>query len=178
MKKLVELYGVPPGPAAELEAQGVYTVRDLSNFDDLPKLSESSGISAEKLQQWKELAISEQEKKRRRQRQAGLWILLVVLLAFVSSSLVWSELEWGGKRTSHTVHIDWQPSASKDVAGYNVYRQSGNGPLVKINPGLVTGTSFVDSSVESGQTYAYQVSAVNSQGMESAPSAKWLAAVP
>ena len=67
-----------------------------------------------------------------------------------------------------SVHLSWDPSQSQ-VVGYNVYRsnQSG-GPYSRLNTGLDPDTSYVDSSVTSGQTYYYATTAVDSQGEESA----------
>lgn len=71
---------------------------------------------------------------------------------------------------SHQITIAWSPSPTP-VQGYNVYRGTahGNESHVPINPTLVTGTSFTDTSVFPGQVYSYAVTAV-SGGIESAES--------
>jgi len=76
----------------------------------------------------------------------------------------------------HSVHLSWKASASA-VAGYNVYRRGISG-LTKINSKPVPDTSYVDSSVQPGQTYYYVTRAVSSTGTESSPSNEVHAAVP
>jgi fibronectin type 3 domain-containing protein len=65
------------------------------------------------------------------------------------------------------------------IAGYNVYRttQSGTG-YTKLNGSLATTTSYKDSTVQSGTTYFYVVTAVNTAGVESAFSTAALAVIP
>jgi hypothetical protein len=46
------------------------------------------------------------------------------------------------------------------VIGYNVYRRGTSG-VVKLNLEPVTGTSYVDRTVQPGQTYFYMTKAVN-----------------
>jgi len=54
------------------------------------------------------------------------------------------------------------------VAGYNVYRgTTSGGPYVKLNASLVPIFSYADSTVQSGQTYFYVVTAVDSNNIES-----------
>jgi fibronectin type 3 domain-containing protein len=53
--------------------------------------------------------------------------------------------------------------------GYNVYRRGTSG-TTKLNAVPVTGTSYVDSSVQPGQTYYYVTKAVSATGAESGPS--------
>jgi hypothetical protein len=76
----------------------------------------------------------------------------------------------------HSVHLSWKASTSA-VAGYNVYRRGTSG-LIKVNSEPVTGTSYVDSSVQPGQTYYYVTKAVSSTGTESRPSNEVQAVVP
>ena len=73
----------------------------------------------------------------------------------------------GSQSTQHSVGLFWNPSASQ-VAGYNVYRgiQSG-GPYTKLNSALIGGLSFTDSSVQSGATYYYAATSVDSSNVES-----------
>ncbi|MBK9714868.1 MAG: alpha-amylase [Kouleothrix sp.] len=69
------------------------------------------------------------------------------------------------------VGLTW--SAVSGAAGYNVYRSpvSGGG-WVKINGSLVTGTSFTDTGLENARSYYYAVTALDSAGNESKPSAE------
>ena len=80
--------------------------------------------------------------------------------------------------SSHSVDLTWNASASQ-VVGYNVYRgsQSG-GPYTMVNPVLEASTSFVDSNVQTGQTYYYVVTSVDSGSHESNYSNEAQAAVP
>ena len=84
----------------------------------------------------------------------------------------------GGGTTSHSVDLSWNASTSQ-VVGYNVYRgsQSG-GPYTMVNPILEASTSFVDSNVQTGQTYYYVVTSVDSGSHESNYSNEAQAAVP
>lgn len=76
----------------------------------------------------------------------------------------------------HSVHLSWKASTSA-VAGYNVYRRGAAG-LTRINSQPVHGTTYVDTSVQPGQTYHYVTKAVGSTGAESAPSNEVQAVVP
>jgi len=68
----------------------------------------------------------------------------------------------------HSVNLSWKASPSA-VVGYNVYRRGTSG-VVKLNLEPVTGTSYVDRTVQPGQTYFYVTKAVNAKGAESAAS--------
>jgi hypothetical protein len=76
----------------------------------------------------------------------------------------------------HTASLGWTASTST-VTGYNVYRgiQTG-GPYAQI--GSANGTNYADSTVQSGQTYFYVVTAVDSAGHESVFSNQVQAVVP
>ena len=77
---------------------------------------------------------------------------------------------------AHFVDLSWQETST--VSGYRVYRsnQSGSGyQLITSSP--VSGTTFTDASVQSGQTYFYVVTAVAS-GAESAFSNETTAIIP
>ena len=78
---------------------------------------------------------------------------------------------------AHSVDLSWTASTST-VTGYNVWRstQSGSGYQL-ITPSVVTGTTYTDSTVQSGATYYYVVTAVE-QGIESAYSNEALAPIP
>jgi hypothetical protein len=80
--------------------------------------------------------------------------------------------------TSHWVSLNWTASTST-VVGYYVYRgtQSG-GPYTQLNSTPVTTTTFDDSTVTSGQTYYYVVTAVDSNNVQSVYSNQVVAAVP
>jgi hypothetical protein len=70
------------------------------------------------------------------------------------------------------VNLNWSASADNvGVAGYQVYRDGS--PLAK-----VTGTSYADTAVSPGTTYAYTVAAYDSAGNVSAQTAPVSAVVP
>ena len=66
----------------------------------------------------------------------------------------------------HSVDLSWDPVSA--VVGYNVYRGSqAGGPYSKINSVLNASTTFIDSSVQSGQNYYYVTTSVDSTGAQS-----------
>ena len=79
----------------------------------------------------------------------------------------------GVAAVAYQVNLSWDaPTSSSDpVAGYNVYRTpSSASSYVQLNSTVVTGTTYVDSSVQDGQTYDYIVESVDAAGVTSAPS--------
>jgi predicted phage tail protein len=83
-----------------------------------------------------------------------------------------------GVAVSHTVTLNWTASTST-VSGYNVYRSTTNGgSYAKINSGLVSAITYVDSTVQDGTTYYYVTTAVDSSGDESAYSNQATAVIP
>jgi hypothetical protein len=78
-----------------------------------------------------------------------------------------------GTTASYAVDLSWDaPSSSADpVVGYNVYRSlSGSSMYQLLNSSVDTGTTYVDSNVQSGQSYDYYVVSVDASGVESVPS--------
>jgi hypothetical protein len=71
------------------------------------------------------------------------------------------------------IDLSWEPNGEVDLAGYLVYRQSldahgaANGPAVQLTPSPVATPAFRDLSAVSGQSYAYQVLAVDQAGNQS-----------
>lgn len=84
-----------------------------------------------------------------------------------------------GAGDPHQVNLSWNaPVDSADpVPNYKVYRaDGGTGAFKKL---AVTGqTNYTDTSVESGQSYEYYVTSVNSAGAESVPSNTTTVTVP
>jgi hypothetical protein len=79
---------------------------------------------------------------------------------------------------AHQVSLSWSASPST-VAGYNVYRTVQAGTAYsRINSTLQTATVYTDGNVSSGQTYFYAVTAVDSNGVESAYSNAAQATIP
>jgi hypothetical protein len=91
----------------------------------------------------------------------------VALSSGVSASPVLIALSGNGVVAAHSVTLNW--NAESSVIGYNVYRSSSGGS----EPGAVLNTSpdpsstFTDSTVQSGQSYSYAVSAIGTDGVES-----------
>jgi hypothetical protein len=78
----------------------------------------------------------------------------------------------------HSVGLNWGASSSS-VAGYNVYRSTVSGSsYAKMNGSVLGVVTYADSSVQSGQTYYYVATAVNSSGIESVYSNEVSAIVP
>lgn len=75
------------------------------------------------------------------------------------------------------VELTWLASPESDLAGYNVYRvRMSDDPAEpdrteKLNQALIADSVFLDHEVEAGLTYAYETTAVDSAGNESAHSA-------
>ena len=64
------------------------------------------------------------------------------------------------------------------MVGYNVYRAGiSGGPYISVASASAV-TSFVDGSVQAGQTYYYVVTAVDTSGTESAYSNQVQAVIP
>lgn len=80
---------------------------------------------------------------------------------------------------AHSVTLSWAASVSSGVVGYNVFRGStaGTYSLLTTNS-RVSGTTYVDNTVQAGQTYYYVVTSVNSAGTSSGYSNQATAKVP
>ncbi len=69
--------------------------------------------------------------------------------------------------SSHSVTLEWNPSASS-VIGYHVYRGGGpGGPYSRITGSMVSALNFKDVEVQSGGRYFYVVTALGADGVES-----------
>jgi hypothetical protein len=78
----------------------------------------------------------------------------------------------------HSVDLSWTASTSA-VSGYNVYRGTvSGGPYTKINSSLITTLTYTDTTVQSGTTYYYVATAVDSNGDESVNSNEASASIP
>jgi hypothetical protein len=83
--------------------------------------------------------------------------------------------------TAPEVDLDWEaPVSSADpVAGYDVYRApSGTSAFQLLNSSDDTETTYVDSTVQSGQNYDYFVASVDASGNESVASNIFTVAIP
>jgi hypothetical protein len=70
-----------------------------------------------------------------------------------------------------SIDLSWEPNAELDLLGYNVYRAGTDSRFARINPSLVMGPEFRDTTAEAGVTYVYRVTAVDQHHNESEPSA-------
>jgi fibronectin type 3 domain-containing protein len=65
------------------------------------------------------------------------------------------------------------------VIGYNLYRGTvSGGPYAKLNGSILSGTTYTDSAIQSGATYYYVSTSVNSDSEESAYSNEASATIP
>jgi fibronectin type 3 domain-containing protein len=72
----------------------------------------------------------------------------------------------------HQVELSWAPpsNSSVPVAGFKIYRASGTASSFAVVNSMDLQTAYADSSVQTGQTYQYYVTSVDSSGVESSPS--------
>jgi fibronectin type 3 domain-containing protein len=110
------------------------------------------------------------------------WLSSIAVLAFVglffcgcgTTGVTTNQTTTAG---THLVELSWNPSSTSSVVKYNVYRSSqGAGPFDLLNS--AAGSAYTDSTVQSGQTYYYAVTSVDSNGWESAYSNVAVATVP
>lgn len=60
--------------------------------------------------------------------------------------------------TGNTLALDWTAPNDPEVVGYNIFRSTSAGTLgTQVNGSLVTGTTYTDISLTTGQTYYYTV---------------------
>jgi len=86
-----------------------------------------------------------------------------------------------GVATSYAVNLGWDaPTSTADpVVGYNVYRATGSSTAYQLlNSPPETQTAYADSTVQSGQTYTYEVKSVDASGVESSPSNPFSVTIP
>jgi hypothetical protein len=78
----------------------------------------------------------------------------------------------------HSASLSWVASTSP-VTGYNCYSSTvSGGPYVKLNTLPIAATTYTDLAVQSGKTYYYVVTSVNSNNVESSFSGQVSATVP
>ena len=79
---------------------------------------------------------------------------------------------------NHVVDLQWKPSTSHAVTGYNVYRSPDGATWKKSNVSLIGSTLFSDSTVANGSTYYYAATTVDVYGHESSRSPSVKVTVP
>jgi fibronectin type 3 domain-containing protein len=76
------------------------------------------------------------------------------------------------------VDLTWNPSSSV-VIGYNLYRGTvSGGPYARLNSSVLSGTTYTDSTIQSGTTYYYVSTSINSDSEESSYSNEASATIP
>jgi hypothetical protein len=83
----------------------------------------------------------------------------------------------GATAADRSIDLSWTPDTDADLAGYIVYRQDVDekgvaaGTATRLNLTPVVGPAYRDQTAMAGHRYAYRVTAVDTAGNESAPSA-------
>lgn len=85
---------------------------------------------------------------------------------------------YSGAPQQSFIDLTWTPNTEPDLAGYNVYRHTGNEAPVKINSELVKTPRFADPGIQPGMKYFYSVSAVDLRSNESGRSEETSETVP
>jgi hypothetical protein len=102
----------------------------------------------------------------------------VTITSNASNSPLTISFSGSGVVVTHSATLTWTASTSV-VVGYYVYRSSiSGGPYTKLSSSIDASTSFIDTSVVSGQTYYYVVTAGDSNNVESAYSNQVTATIP
>jgi hypothetical protein len=84
----------------------------------------------------------------------------------------------GVTAVTHSVQLSWSGAVS-EVTGFNTYSSTvSGGPYVKMTSTPVSAPSYTDNSVQTGRTYYYVVTAMNSSNQESGYSSEVTAIVP
>jgi len=68
------------------------------------------------------------------------------------------------------LEVVWTPSPETDLAGYRVYRESGDAGRTRVAEVDLGTTTWLDTAAAAGMLHRYTVSAVDAAGNESAPS--------
>jgi hypothetical protein len=85
-----------------------------------------------------------------------------------------------GEAQNYQVELTWNPitNSTDPVAGYNVYRSTSGGTYVRVNSSVDTQASWSDTTVQAGMTYSYEITSVDTSGMESVPSSPISVGIP
>ncbi len=84
----------------------------------------------------------------------------------------------GVTAVTHSVQLSWLPATS-GVTGFNTYSSTvSGGPYTKMSSTASSNPSYTDNSVQTGRTYYYVVTAMNSSNQESGYSSEVTAIVP
>jgi hypothetical protein len=102
----------------------------------------------------------------------------VTFVSNAANSPTVESLSGSATAPQHSVALAWSASSSNDVVAYNIYRGTTSGGPYSLLTSMNSSTADTDSTVQSGTTYYYVVTAVDSAGAESAYSNPTQAAVP
>jgi Abnormal spindle-like microcephaly-assoc'd, ASPM-SPD-2-Hydin len=85
----------------------------------------------------------------------------------------------GVSGATHSVALSWGASSTSGVVGYYLYRSTTAGSgFARLVASPLAALQYTDGSVQSGKTYYYEVTAVNSAGLESASTPEATAVIP
>lgn len=99
----------------------------------------------------------------------------------IASNASTATIPLAGAAAAHQVELSWSEPAGtgNTIVGFNVYRSaSGSSSFARVNPSPNQSSTYTDGNVQSGTTYAYKVTSVDSAGRESTPSSPISIAVP
>jgi hypothetical protein len=91
----------------------------------------------------------------------------VVMVQRVINASIGGSCLTGTGTVAHSVTLNWVASTSSNVTGYKVYRGTSAGGPYTLLATLGITTSTTDSTVVSGTTYYYTVTAINASGESS-----------
>lgn len=77
-----------------------------------------------------------------------------------------------GTNKQPSIDLSWQPDTDADLAGYLVYRSLGSGEFTRLTPTAITAPAYSDITAAPGQRYSYRVTAIDTTGNESKPTAE------
>lgn len=82
--------------------------------------------------------------------------------------------------TPHHVSLTWSAPSSNSpaVVGYNVYRALAGSSYARLNSASDSSTGYIDSTVQNGKTYDYEVRSVDAAGVESRSSNQTSVTIP
>lgn len=151
------------------------------NASDHPTNFIDTGIDWERSYQYWIVSVTVWQDENRKGQIEGEDSLVVDVLAhdsFPPGNPSGVEAVYSAAAPNSFIDITWTANTEPDLAGYNVYRHTGNDPAVKINSDLVKTPRFADPGVQPGMKYFYSVSAVDLRGNESGKSEETSETVP
>jgi len=90
-----------------------------------------------------------------------LWNIFLALLIL----LIWAPAANAVCLNHLYVSLQWTPNPESDIQGYEIYRSNSiGGPFAKAHTGILADTSWIDTNVSDGETYYYQLRAVDLYG--------------